>query len=271
LRANISAKGHNPAEFTCFSYGGAGPVHTYGYTEGVGFKDVVPAGRGRASRPLAAPAPTSSTATTSRWICGVSPSSPATPRRPQPATLQAAWEELAVKVIDEFVINGFKPEDVMLIPGYKMQYMGQLNDLEIVSPVSSASTAGLGQDRRGFETTYGCVHASSPARPSWAFDHRRHPARHGRDPETGAARRPGRRPDATRRPASAPAPSTATRNGSRPPWEDGSLKAGNHITGPAIIESDATTFVVPDGFETTIDKHRLFHLKEVKRRRPIRT
>ena len=30
------------------------------------------------------------------------------------------------------------------------------------------------------------------------------------------------------------------------------------------IESDATTFVVPDGFETTIDKHRLFHLKEVK-------
>ena len=41
LRANISAKGYNPAEFTCFSYGGAGPVHTYGYTEGVGFKDVV--------------------------------------------------------------------------------------------------------------------------------------------------------------------------------------------------------------------------------------
>ena len=28
LRANISAKGYNPAEFTCFSYGGAGPVHT---------------------------------------------------------------------------------------------------------------------------------------------------------------------------------------------------------------------------------------------------
>ncbi|HBO77239.1 MAG TPA: acetone carboxylase subunit beta, partial [Cupriavidus sp.] len=34
-------KGYNPAEFTCFSYGGAGPVHTYGYTGGVGFKDVV--------------------------------------------------------------------------------------------------------------------------------------------------------------------------------------------------------------------------------------
>jgi len=43
-----------------------------------------------------------------------------------------------------------------------------------------------------------------------------------------------------------------------------SLKAGNHITGPAIIESDATTFVVPEGFATRVDKHRLFHLIEVK-------
>ena len=42
------------------------------------------------------------------------------------------------------------------------------------------------------------------------------------------------------------------------------LQPGHRIPGPAIIESDATTFVVPDGFETTIDKHRLFHLKEVK-------
>jgi acetone carboxylase, beta subunit len=42
-----------------------------------------------------------------------------------------------------------------------------------------------------------------------------------------------------------------------------SLRPGNRIKGPAIIESDATTFVVPDGFETFLDGHRLFHLKEV--------
>ena len=40
------------------------------------------------------------------------------------------------------------------------------------------------------------------------------------------------------------------------------LKPGNRITGPAIIESDATTFVVPGGFETHLDGHRLYHLKE---------
>jgi acetone carboxylase beta subunit len=40
------------------------------------------------------------------------------------------------------------------------------------------------------------------------------------------------------------------------------LRPGNTITGPAIIESDATTFVVPDGFETSLDGHRLFHLRQ---------
>jgi acetone carboxylase beta subunit len=35
------------------------------------------------------------------------------------------------------------------------------------------------------------------------------------------------------------------------------------MPGPCVIESDATTFVVPPGFETFMDKHRLFHLIEV--------
>src|SRR5690606_4105308 len=41
LRSMISGKGYSPGSFTCFSYGGAGPVHTYGYTEGLGFEDVI--------------------------------------------------------------------------------------------------------------------------------------------------------------------------------------------------------------------------------------
>lgn len=41
------------------------------------------------------------------------------------------------------------------------------------------------------------------------------------------------------------------------------LLPGNKIVGPAIIESDATTFVVPGGFETRLDEHRLFHLREL--------
>ena len=41
------------------------------------------------------------------------------------------------------------------------------------------------------------------------------------------------------------------------------IMPGNKMPGPCVIESDATTFVVPPGFETFMDKHRLFHLIEV--------
>jgi len=49
-------------------------------------------------------------------------------------------------------------------------------------------------------------------------------------------------------------------------WKMEALKPGNEIFGPAVIESDATTFVVPSGFATTLDKHRLFHLRETTKK-----
>lgn len=267
LRSNVSAKGYNPIDFVCFSYGGAGPVHTYGYTEGLGFKDVV------------VPA----------WAAGFSafgcacadfeyrydksvdlalPQQAADGEKAQAATtIQAAWSDLAAKVIEEFRINGFKPEEVILRPGYRMQYMGQLNDLEISSPVTSASSA-LDWDRivEAFEQTYSRVYARSARSPELGFS------------ITGAIMRGmviTQKPVLPEDPEGGPMPPKEARIGTRPlyrhkVWHDAvlwkmeALKPGNTITGPAIVESDATTFVVPKGFSTTLDKHRLFHLKEVK-------
>lgn len=267
LRSNVSAKGYNPIDFVCFSYGGAGPVHTYGYTEGLGFKDVV------------VPA----------WAAGFSafgcacadfeyrydksvdlalPQHASDGEKAQAAmTIQAAWSDLAAKVVEEFRINGFKPEEVILRPGYRMQYMGQLNDLEISSPVSSASTA-QDWDRivDAFEQTYSRVYASSARSPELGFS------------VTGAIMRGmviTQKPVLPEDPEGGPTPPKEARIGTRPlyrhkVWHDAvlwkmeALKPGNTITGPAIVESDATTFVVPKGFSTTLDKHRLFHLKEVK-------
>lgn len=155
LRSNISAKGYNPTDFVCFSYGGAGPVHTYGYTEGLGFKDViVPAWAAGFSAFGCACADFEYRYDKSVDIA-VGPDAGDAAKLAACKVIQEAWAELAAKVIDEFVINGFRPEDITLLPG-------------------------------------------------------------------------------------------------------------NEITGPAIIESASTTFVVPDGFATTLDKHRLFHLREVK-------
>ncbi len=267
LRANISARGYNPIEFTCFSYGGAGPVHTYGYTQGVGFKDVVVPAWAAGFSAFGCACADFEYRYDKSVDLGVAELAPDANKIAACKELQSAWETLAEKVVDEFIINGFKRDDVLLIPGFKMQYMGQLNDLEIISPVAHAGTAAdWNKIVEAFETTYGRVYANSARSPELGYS------------VTGAIMRGT---VATQKPVlpedadEGPVPPANARLGTRPfyrhkkwvdavIWKMESLKAGNHISGPAIIESDATTFVVPDGFRTTVDKHRLFHLIEVK-------
>lgn len=267
MRSVISAKGYNPADFVCFSYGGAGPVHTYGYTEGLGFKDVVvPAWAAGFSAFGCACAEYEYRYDKSVDV-GVGPNATDDEKVAACQTLTEAWAELSAKVIEEFVINGFKPQDVLLRPGYRMQFMGQLNDLEISSPIASASTlADWNKMVKAFDDTYARVYASSASSPELGFG------------VTGAIMRGSvisSKPELPEEPDAGPVPPPSAKIGSRPfyrhkkwwdaqIWSMEALKAGNHVVGPAIVESPSTTFIVPFGFETYCDAHRLFHLKEVK-------
>ncbi|NHB48146.1 hydantoinase/oxoprolinase family protein [Helicobacter pylori] len=267
LRSNISAKGYSPSDFVCFSYGGAGPVHTYGYTEGLGFKDVVvPAWAAgfsafgcacadfeyRYDKSVDIAIPQYSSDKSKIEACKI---------------IQDAWDELTLKVIEEFKINGFSEKDVILRPGYRMQYMGQLNDLEITSPVSkAASVADWEEIVKEYEKTYARVYSESACSPELGFS------------VTGVIMRGV---VATQKPVIP----VEKEHGATPPkeakigvrkfyrhkqwvdadvWQMEKLLPGNEVIGPAIVEADSTTFVIPKGFATRLDKHRLFHLKEIK-------
>jgi acetone carboxylase beta subunit len=266
LRAMISGKGYSPQSFVCFSYGGAGPVHTYGYTEGLGFEDViVPAWAAGFSAFGCAAADFEYRYDKSLDI-NLAPDASAEQREQASRTLQSAWEELTHNVLEEFKLNGYDAAQVTLQPGYRMQYRGQLNDLEIDSPLPVAATAeDWAQIVDAFNATYGRVYAAAARSPELGFS------------VTGAIMRgsvPIPKPKIPTEPLEGEAPPADAFLGTRQfyrkkRWVDArlyrmeSLRPGNRITGPAIIESDATTFVVPDGFETLLDAHRLFHLKEV--------
>ena len=45
-----------------------------------------------------------------------------------------------------------------------------------------------------------------------------------------------------------------------PIYEQGRVRAGHEIAGPAIIESPADTFAIPPGRTARLDRHRIFHL-----------
>lgn len=266
LRAMISAKGYSPRDFVCFSYGGGGPVHAYGYTKGLGFKEtVIPAWAAGFSAFGCATADFEYRYDKSTDI-GITQESSDADKQEAIDTLQAAWDELTAKVLEEFKINGFTPDQVTLTPGYRMQYLGQLNDLEMDSPLKKVSSADEWDKLvETFDETYARVYADAARSPELGFG------------ITGAILRGSvetKKPSIPSEPDAGPTPSEEASLGSRPFYYDREwveaklyqmekLQPGNRITGPAVIESDATTYVVPTGFETWLDGHRLFHLIEV--------
>ncbi len=266
LRAMISAKGYAPSDFVCFSYGGGGPVHAYGYTKGLGFKEtIIPAWAAGFSAFGCATADFEYRYDMSTDI-GITEESSEADKQDAINTLQAAWDELTAKVLEEFRINGFAPDQVTLTPGYRMQYLGQLNDLEMDSPLKSVSKAAEWDQLVGtFDETYARVYADAARSPELGFG------------ITGAILRGSvetKKPSIPHETEGDATPAANAAIGERPFYYNGewvtanlyhmeSLEPGNRITGPAVIESDATTYVVPTGFETWLDGHRLFHLIEV--------
>jgi acetone carboxylase beta subunit len=264
LRAMISAKGYTPGNFVCFSYGGAGPVHTYGYTEDVGFDDIIVPAWAPGFSAFGCAAADFEYRYDKSLDIALGPDASVEQRADASRTLQVAWDELIERVIEEFRRSGFSAEDVTLRPGFRMQYRGQLNDLEIESPLHSASSAEDWERLvAAFEETYARVYARAARSPELGFG------------VTGAIMRgvvPSAKPRIPEESLSGTRPPRAAFAGTRSVyrrgrmlsadiWEMEALKAGNLVRGPAILESPATTFVVPDGYETSLDAHRLFHLR----------
>ena len=167
-----------------------------------------------------------------------------------------------MKVIEEFVINGYKAEDVMLIRAARCGTSGQLNDLEIVSPVTSAATADDWNKIIRTELRPRLCQLRR-ARRNWAFDHRRDPARHGGDakPVLPEDRIGGSMPPKGGLPHAAFYRHKEVGGRHR----SGQMEALGRATTSSDRRSsnpDATTFVVPDGFRPR-SVNRLFHLKEV--------
>ena len=267
LRSAISAKGYQPSEYVCISYGGAGPLHTYGYTGGMGFRDVlVPAWAAGFSAFGSAAAEYEYRYDKSLFV-NLDLDSPDEAKTAGARSVQDAWNELTEHVYSEFEASGYSRDKVTLKNGMRMQYQGQLNDLEIDAPIARAHTVE-DWDRltEAFQDRYGEVYAHAARSPELGFS------------VTAAIMRGTvdvAKPIIVEEQLAGPVPPSdaivAERRffvPTRRTWvmatiyDIARLKAGNTIEGPAVLESPASSFVVPPGFTTRLDERRLFHLKE---------
>jgi N-methylhydantoinase A/oxoprolinase/acetone carboxylase beta subunit len=258
----VLGKGYSPVDYALFCYGGGGPLHVAGYTNRTAYRDVlVPAWAAGFSAFGCACADLEY-----RYDLTIDLPIPAgagaEAKQAGAAAIQTAWDSLRRQVADEFAKSGKGHDDVTFRCFVRMQYYGQLNDIEIYSPAQQLRDADdLDALIGAFEDAYGKIYARSAKSPelgylvTYAI-------------VTGAVTT--EKPALPVEPLAGPEPPSP--KSSREVWwgegwqqtlvfEQSDLRAGNMIAGPAIVESPADTLAIPPGRKATLDEHRIFHLE----------
>jgi N-methylhydantoinase A/oxoprolinase/acetone carboxylase beta subunit len=176
--------------------------------------------------------------------------------------ITGAWLGLQERVAEEFGKSGVGQDEIQFTHAVRMQYYGQLNDIEIVSPRLELEEGGhVDELIAEFEDAYAKVYARSARSPelgylvTQAIVLGKVPVEKPALPEL---------PDASRQ---SPGP-----KGSRPVWWDEGFEdtpiyelegvgAGQSVVGPAVLESPATTFAIPPERRAALDRHQIFHLE----------
>ncbi|MCP5198454.1 MAG: hydantoinase/oxoprolinase family protein [Gammaproteobacteria bacterium] len=264
LRTMVAAKGYDTRDFTLLYYGGAGPVHMYGFAEGIPFKDVI----------------------TLPWAAGFSAFGAAcaeymhrydrglrvlVPARADTAELAAtatevdrAWRELEAEARAEMAAEGIDPDKVRFRYGVAMRYIGQIESFD--TALASGDMRGPEDIRamvEAFETMYSKVYPEG-AKFSGAG--------YSLTEVSIEAIAPKPQPRLARHALAGSEPAAQARVGTREVYHQDAwvtfavyemkeLTAGNVVHGPAIIRDPMTTVVVPPGHEMAFDEHLILHYR----------
>jgi acetone carboxylase, beta subunit len=262
--AQVLGKGYSPVDYTLLCYGGGGPLHVAGYTAGVPYREVlVPAWAAGFSAFGCA--------------CGdyayrydltidmpITPVSDADEKAGIGIYIDGGWQMLRERVVEEFAKSGVGEDEIEFANYARMQYFGQLNDIEIYSPHQSIEDGAQVDDLiAAFEEAYGKLYARAARSPELGYLVTNvivtgrvaveKPALPAEDEVDGGSPQPkGERP-------------VWWRDGwtDTPIYEQIDVRAGHLVAGPAIIESPADTFAIPPGRSARLDGHRIFHLESV--------
>jgi acetone carboxylase, beta subunit len=259
--AQVLGKGYSPVDYTLLCYGGGGPLHVAGYTMDVPYRDVlVPAWAAGFSAFGCA--------------CGdfeyrydltidmpIQPTAEEDEKAGVAMFIDGGWQMLREKVIEEFAKSGVGEDRIRFRHYARLQYYGQLNDIEVLSPHQEMSEGGQVDDLiAAFEEAYGKLYARSARSPELGYlvtnvivtgaVEVEKPALPDEDETGGGAPEPKERRDVWWSDGFADTPI----------YEQDDVRAGHEIDGPAVIESPADTFAVPPGRRVRLDGNRIFHL-----------
>jgi N-methylhydantoinase A/oxoprolinase/acetone carboxylase beta subunit len=253
--------GHDLREYVLLGYGGGGPLHLLGYAGDFPWKAVctVPHAGGfsawggacmdyshrRHKSVGAVVTPDMDEATKLQYL--------------QPVA--AAWNELEAELREELKVEGFDPDQVSISRVVYMKYYGQLDDVEVDSPVATLDTADdMNSLIQAFEDLYAKMFTLA-ARPDIGAYHITEVC--------VIAKVATVKPKLRKFELAGKAPDKAAYKCSRPVymrgawqdadiWEMEKLVPGNEIDGLAVIEASNTTLLVPPEWHVRIDAHDIY-------------
>jgi N-methylhydantoinase A/acetone carboxylase beta subunit len=262
--AQVLGKGYSPVDYTLLCYGGGGPLHVAGYTADVPYRDVLVPAWAAGFSAFGCACGDFAYRSDMTIDMPIEPGADEDTKQGVGMYVDGGWQMLRERVADEFAKSGVPADEIEFRHYVRMQYYGQLNDLEILAPHQQIEEAShVDALIAAFEDAYGKLYARSARSPELGYlitnvivtgsSEVEKPALPD-EPESGGE----------------PAP-----KGSRPVWwtegwtdtplyEQDDIRAGQSVTGPAVIESPADTFAIPPGRRARLDGHRIFHLETVE-------
>ena len=257
----ILGKGYSPADYTLLCYGGGGPLHVGGYTRGVPYQQVL----------------------VPEWAAGFSafgcacaefeyrfdrqvdlpllPGQSAEEQVQMGGLLTQAWRSLEERVRAEFEKSGYARDDVSFTHMVRMQYYGQLVDIEVDAP---SPVIGSEEDVKAliaaFERTNTRMYARAASSPELGYLVAQAIVKGSVEIEKPTL------PHFERTESSPPVKETRAVW-----WHDGftttdiyemdDVRNGHVIEGPAVLEAESTTFPIPPDRRAWLDEHGIFHLE----------
>ena len=269
LHTTFTMRGLDTQKFLLFSFGGAGPAHCAGYSEGLGFKKVIIAPYASTFSAFGA-----STANVMHRYesspFAVMPEIPFDPgsRRFDLKTLEALppadierfnrmYKQLEEMAYADMEAEGFKKEDVSVQYPVRMRYGGQLDEVEFHSPLNRIdSVEDLKTILHAFEEKYIELYSLGATYPEGGVEIMGTAIEvTGEVMKPQIAKRPYVGEDAAGALKSTRDVYFTDKFMPTAVYEMNKLQVGNLVLGPAIIEGTDTTFVVPPARKVTVDEY----------------
>jgi len=262
LSATVMGRGFSPEVYSLLCYGGAGPLHAAAYSEGLNFKNIF--------------VPTWAAAFSAFGCACAEYSDRIDYQIDFPISADLREGEMLLMIVNQ-VLDGLKAAleqellkqgldltKVVFKPAARMQYRGQLDDLELLMPAYPMTGKDLEKLCETFNDLYGRIFPVSAKSPELGYLITRCVA-HGVYPT--------KRPILRRHRLSTLTPDEKARKGKRKiyfkhEWhraeiyEMDYLKSGNLVKGPSVIEAPNTTLLVPPKAEAYLNNFRVFELRQ---------